>query len=218
MAAAQVCLFSLHSKQHCVPCESLLLRFQNVTCQEAPPGCHSSRRRILSCEIHLGCRPVLASTTWQSAGPPMHLLPAAGQHCTVQGGMGTFSADAATFSTGCACLTQNTECDQQCACHATGQCKNCAVSERRVLLLGTDVQEVGAACPRPCGHVHAAAARLLRLLPGHDRLWQLPAADSDMSGLSRQGAQRGRPACSSMQTSTCSSDNGVTPRVCVAAF
>ena len=74
--------------------------------------------------------------------------------------MGTFSADAATFSTGCACLTQNTECDQQCACHATGQCKNCAVSERRVLLLGTDVQEVGAACPRPCSHAHAAAARL----------------------------------------------------------
>ena len=143
-----------------------------MICQDAPLGGHSSRRRTLSCKTYLGSRPghshVHAFTSWQSARPTMPLLPAAGQHCTAQGGLGTFTADAATFSTGCACLTRNTECDQQCACHATGQCTNCAVSERRVLLLGTDVQEVGAGCLRLCGHAHVTAAQLCGCcLPSH---------------------------------------------------
>ena len=114
----------------------------------------------------------------------MHLLPAAGQHCTLQGDLGTFSTDAATFSTECACLTQNTECDQRCACHATGQCKNCAVSERRVLLLGTDVQEVRAALSVPG---HAAAKLCSCCLPGHGQQ-QRPAAVSEISGLEQAGS------------------------------
>ena len=77
-----------------------------------------------------------------------------GQSCK-PGQLGTYNMELGCFQTGCPCLAQNTECDAACACKPPGGagdaqgCANRAASERRVLQLGQDVQEIdpwGLAC------------------------------------------------------------------------
>ena len=70
-----------------------------------------------------------------------------GQSCK-PGQLGTYNMELGCFQTGCPCLAQNTECDAACACKPPGGagdaqgCANRAASERRVLQLGQDVQEI----------------------------------------------------------------------------
>ena len=48
--------------------------------------------------------------------------------------------EAEAFQTGCACLADNMECGQGCAC-SEASCANRAVSRRRALVVGQDVSE-----------------------------------------------------------------------------
>lgn len=53
-----------------------------------------------------------------------------------------FRLEAERFQTGCDCLARNLECGPDCGCAGTSKCLNHAVTDRRTLVLGRDVQEI----------------------------------------------------------------------------
>lgn len=64
-----------------------------------------------------------------------------GTHCTNREGLGSYNVEAEGFVSGCTCLQRNTECDSACAC-SSEVCLNRAVTNRKTLVMGVDVDEV----------------------------------------------------------------------------
>jgi hypothetical protein len=66
----------------------------------------------------------------------------AGEACGSREALGSYSLEADSFATACACLARNTECDAACGCAAGGGCLNRAVTRREAVRLGADVEEI----------------------------------------------------------------------------
>lgn len=64
-----------------------------------------------------------------------------GSHCTERSRLGEFSLEKDGFLTQCSCLASNTECDSFCSC-GENNCLNRAVSQRKAVRLGVDVEEI----------------------------------------------------------------------------
>ncbi|KAL4859889.1 Histone-lysine N-methyltransferase [Chlorella vulgaris] len=65
-----------------------------------------------------------------------------GNHCKSRLELGLYNVEREGFDTKCSCLARNTECDARCVCHGDDTCLNRAVSNRRILRLGEDADEV----------------------------------------------------------------------------
>eukprot|EP00884_Botryococcus_braunii_P008482 jgi/Botrbrau1/17635/Bobra.0166s0066.1 len=57
-------------------------------------------------------------------------------------GLGGYKMELEGFETNCSCLSKNMECGDTCGCAASGACLNRAVTDRRALRPGVDVQEI----------------------------------------------------------------------------
>ena len=175
---------------------------QNVSCQGAPLGCPSSRRRILSCAIHLGFRPAQACIC-------LHKLAVKASHASAPCCRSALHIAGRLRHLQCRCRhLQHWVCMPD-AKHgvrsAVRMPRHWPVQE--LCCVGAQGPAAGYRCSRgarcmsrPCSHARAAAAQLCGCcLPGHGQP-QRPAAVSETSGLSRQAALPGR-AC--MQAYTC---------------